>query len=106
MFCLSVCVFLTKITQERIEIYHRALKPDGLLRVLFMKPQRIILDELSYFMSFVILDVKKDADFKNGTCKMISERLGVVLVGFDLIGCFWKDFNYFCLSRVGYHFRG
>ena len=69
------------------------------------------MQKFQVFMTFVvwgiILEVKSDADFKNDICKRISQRLGVVIVGFNVNGLiFRKIFIFFRLSRVGYRSRG
>ena len=69
------------------------------------------MQKFQVFMTFVvwgiILEVKSDADFKNDICKRISQRLGVVIVGFNVNGLiFRKIFILFRLSRVGYCSRG
>ena len=69
------------------------------------------MQKFQVFMTFVvwgiILEVKSDADFKNDICKRISQRLGVVIVGFNVNGLiFRKIFIFFRLSRVGYCSRG
>ena len=51
--------------------------------------------------------MKSDADSENDTSKMISQRLRVVLMDFNVNGVvFGKIFIFFRLSRVGYHARG
>ena len=50
----------------------------------------------------IILEVKSDADFENDICKRMSQRLGVVLVGFNVEKVvFRKNFIFFRLNRVG-----
>ena len=38
----------------------------------------------------IILEVKSDADLENDICKRISQRLGVVSVGFNVIGVVFR----------------
>ena len=55
----------------------------------------------------IILEVKRDADSENDICKRISQRLGVVLVGFNIDGVVFRNiFILFRLSRVGCHSMG
>ena len=55
----------------------------------------------------IILEVKRDADFENAICRGISQRLGEVLVDFNVNGViFRKVFIFFRLNRVWYRSRG
>ena len=50
----------------------------------------------------IILEDENDADFENDICKRMSQRLGVVLVGFNVEKVvFRKNFIFFRLNRVG-----
>ena len=77
-----------------------------------MKPFGVILAKISGFHNYchlgdIILQVKSDDDSKNEICKRISQRLGVVLVGFNIDGVVVrKIFIFFHVSRVGYRSRG
>ena len=56
----------------------------------------------------IILGVKNDANFENDIRKRVSQRLGIVLVGFNANGVFFllEMFYLFCFSHVGYQSRG
>ena len=64
-----------------------------------MKPLGVILAKISGFVVWgITLEVKSDADFENDVCENISQRLGVVFVGLNVIGVFSKDFHLFSLQ--------
>ena len=55
----------------------------------------------------IILEVKSDADFENDTGKRISQRSGVLLVGFNVNGVvFRRIFIIFRLRHVGDRSKG
>ena len=55
----------------------------------------------------IILEVKSDAYSENDICKRISQRVGLVLVGFNVDGMVFRNiFICFRLSRVGYRSKG
>ena len=54
----------------------------------------------------IIPEVRTDADFKNDICKRISQRLGVVLVGFNVDGVVIRKIFIFAASVIlRYHSR-